>query len=79
MGQEDEAAQRRAAFAGYQVDAALMAAAGPSAVFMHCLPAHRGEEVSPDVIDGKHSVVWQQAENRMHSVRALFALLKEAG
>ena len=79
MGQEDEAAQRRAAFAGYQVDAALMAVAGPSAVFMHCLPAHRGEEVSPDVIDGKHSVVWQQAENRMHSVRALFALLKEAG
>jgi len=79
MGQEDEAAQRRAAFAGYQVDAALMAAAGPAAVFMHCLPAHRGEEVSADVIDGKHSVVWQQAENRMHSVRALFALLREAG
>ena len=79
MGQEDEAAQRRAAFASYQVDAALMAAAAPSAVFMHCLPAHRGEEVSADVIDGKQSVVWQQAQNRMHSVRALFALLMEEG
>lgn len=79
MGQEDEAAQRRAAFVGYQVDAALMAAAGPSAVFMHCLPAHRGEEVSADVIDGEQSVVWQQAQNRMHAVRALFALLEEEG
>jgi ornithine carbamoyltransferase len=79
MGQEDEAVQRRAAFVGYQVDAALMAAAGPSAVFMHCLPAHRGEEVSADVIDGKQSVVWQQAQNRMHAVRALFALLEEEG
>jgi len=79
MGQEDEAAQRRAAFAGYQVDAALMAAAGPSAVFMHCLPAHRGEEVSADVIDGRQSVVWQQAQNRMHTMRALFALLMEEG
>jgi ornithine carbamoyltransferase len=77
MGQEDEATQRRAAFAGYQVDSALMAAAGPSAVFMHCLPAHRGEEVTAEVIDGPQSVVWQQAENRMHSVRALFTMLME--
>jgi ornithine carbamoyltransferase len=75
MGQEDEAEQRVAAFAGYCVDAALMAAAGAQAVFLHCLPAHRGEEVAADVIDGPQSVVWQQAENRMHSVRALLARL----
>ena len=52
-----------------------MAAAGPRALFMHCLPAHRGEEVTSEVLDGKQSVVWQQAENRMHGVRALLALL----
>jgi ornithine carbamoyltransferase len=75
MGQEDEAAQRRAAFAGYQVDADLMAAAGPGARLLHCLPAHRGEEVAAEVIDGPASAVWQQAENRMHSVRALLATL----
>jgi ornithine carbamoyltransferase len=75
MGQEDEAEQRLAAFAGYRVDVAMMAVAGPQAVFLHCLPAHRGEEVTADVIDGKQSVVWQQAENRMHSVRALLARL----
>jgi ornithine carbamoyltransferase len=75
MGQEDEAEQRLAAFTGYCVDSSLMAAAGPQAVFLHCLPAHRGEEVSAEVIDGPQSVVWQQAENRMHSVRALLAHL----
>jgi ornithine carbamoyltransferase len=75
MGQEDETEQRRAAFDGYQVDAALMETAGPDACFMHCLPAHRGEEVAADVIDGPQSVVWEQAANRMHSVRALLALL----
>jgi ornithine carbamoyltransferase len=79
MGQEDEAQQRRAAFAGYRVDADLMATAGAQARFMHCLPAHRGEEVSADVIDGPQSVVWRQAENRMHAIRALFALLAGAG
>lgn len=73
MGQEDEAQQRRAAFAGYRVDSGLMATAGPQARFMHCLPAHRDEEVSADVIDGPQSVVWLQAENRMHAIRALFA------
>ncbi len=75
MGQEDEAQQRRAAFAGYRVDSELMTTAGPQARFMHCLPAHRDEEVSADVIDGPQSVVWLQAENRMHAIRALFASL----
>jgi len=75
MGQEDEAAARRAAFRGYQVDADLMTAAGDQAVFLHCLPAHRGEEVSADVIDGPSSLVWEQAANRMDAVRALFAEL----
>ncbi|HEV2310941.1 MAG TPA: ornithine carbamoyltransferase, partial [Acidimicrobiia bacterium] len=75
MGQEDEQSRRRAAFAGYTVDAALMAAAGPDARFLHCLPAHRGEEVSADVIDGPQSAVWEQAANRMHATRALLAEL----
>lgn len=75
MGQEDETAARRAAFRGYQVDAGLMTAAGDQAVFLHCLPAHRGEEVSADVIDGPASLVWAQAANRMDAVRALFAEL----
>ena len=75
MGEEHEADVRRIAFAHYQVNGALMAAAGPQARFLHCLPAHRGEEVSAEVIDGPASVVWQQGANRMHSARALFALL----
>jgi ornithine carbamoyltransferase len=79
MGQEDEAASRRAAFRGYQVDADLMTAAGDQAVFLHCLPAHRGEEVSADVIDGPASLVWQQAANRMDAVRALLSDLAAGG
>ena len=75
MGQEDEAAARRAAFVGYAVDEALMAAAGEQAWFLHCLPAHRGEEVAAGVIDGPRSAVWQQAANRMDAVRALLALV----
>jgi ornithine carbamoyltransferase len=75
MGQEEEQSRRRAAFAGYTVDQALMTAAGPDARFLHCLPAHRGEEVSADVIDGPRSAVWQQAANRMHATRALLAEL----
>jgi ornithine carbamoyltransferase len=71
MGQEAERVQRRLAFDGWTIDAAVMKAAGEDAIFMHCLPAHRGEEVSSEVIDGPQSVVWQQAANRMHSVRAL--------
>ena len=77
MGQEDEAEARRAAFEGFRVDATLMAAAGDQARFLHCLPAHRGEEVAAEVIDGPQSVVWQQAGNRMHSARALLAELAE--
>lgn len=77
MGQEAEVNARRAAFAGYQVDLALMEIAGPDARFLHCLPAHRGEEVTADVIDGPQSVVWQQAENRMHATRALLAAMLE--
>jgi ornithine carbamoyltransferase len=73
MGQEDEAAARRSAFAGFTVDEAVMAAAGPEAWFLHCLPAHRGEEVSASVVDGPRSAVWRQAENRMHAARAALA------
>jgi ornithine carbamoyltransferase len=79
MGQEEEAAARRAAFTGYQVGRQLMEAAGDQAVFLHCLPAHRGEEVTTEVIDGPASLVWQQAANRMHAVRALLAGLTIGG
>lgn len=75
MGQEDEAENRRRAFDGFTVDAALMAHAAPGALFLHCLPAHRGEEVSAEVVDGPQSVVWQQAHNRMHAARGLFLFL----
>jgi ornithine carbamoyltransferase len=79
MGQEDESAARQAAFRGYRVDTDLMSAAGEQAVFLHCLPAHRGEEVTADVIDGPASLVWQQAANRMDAVRALLADLATGG
>ena len=75
MGQEDEADARRRAFAGWTIDGPLLKAARDDAVFMHCLPAHRGEEVAREVIDGPQSVVWQQAGNRMHAVRSLFVEL----
>jgi ornithine carbamoyltransferase len=71
MGQEHERETRLRAFAGWTIDAALMKAAGDGAIFMHCLPAHRGEEVAAEVIDGPQSLVWQQAGNRMHSARSL--------
>jgi len=71
MGKESEGDARRLAFAGYRVDPHLMAKAAPEAIFLHCLPAHRGEEVTDDVIDGPASRVWQQAGNRMHTETAL--------
>jgi ornithine carbamoyltransferase len=75
MGQEAEAQARARAFEGFQVDERLMAAAAPEAVFMHCLPAHRGEEVAAGVVDGDRSVVFAQAHNRLHSVRGLLSWL----
>jgi ornithine carbamoyltransferase len=75
MGYEDENAARLKAFAGWIVDAEKMARAAPDALFMHCLPAHRGEEVAADVIDGPQSVVWDEAENRLHVQKALLEYL----
>ncbi len=75
MGQEAEAAARRPLFAPYRVDAALMAGAAADAVFLHCLPAHRGEEVTDDVLDGPASRVWPQAANRLHAARGALAWL----
>lgn len=75
MGQEDEQALRERIFAPYQVNAALMAKANSSALFMHCLPAHRGEEVTHEVIEGAQSVVWEEAANRLHAQKALLEFL----
>ncbi len=75
MGQEGEARERSRAFRGFTVDEALMARAAPGAVFLHCLPAHRGEEVASEVIDGPRSRVWLQAANRMHAARGLLQWL----
>jgi ornithine carbamoyltransferase len=75
MGQEEEQERRVRAFAGYQVNIQVMQAAAADALFMHCLPAHRDEEVSADVIDGAQSVVWDEAENRLHAQKALLELL----
>lgn len=75
MGQEDEQTARRRAFADYVVDAALMKRARPEALFMHCLPAHREEEVSTEVLEGPCSVVWDEAENRLHAQKALLEFL----
>lgn len=79
MGQEAEKQQRIAAFAGFTVDAEMMAKALPHAIFLHCLPAYRGYEVSAEVIDGPQSVIWQQAENRLHAQKALMLWLTRAG
>jgi len=75
MGQESEQQRRAEIFAPYQVDAKLMAAATEGAFFMHCLPAHRGEEVTPDVMESKASIVWDQAENRLHTQKAVLEWL----
>lgn len=79
MGQEEEAQWRNIAFAGFTVDEALMSLARPDAVFMHCLPAHRGEEVTAEVIDGPRSVVVEEAENRLHLQKALMVALAAGG
>ena len=75
MGQEEEQKQREVAFKDYQVNAEVMAAADKDALFMHCLPAHRGEEVSAEVIDGSQSVIFDEAENRLHAQKALLEFL----
>jgi len=75
MGQESEAKERRARFAAFQVNRALIARARPDALFMHCLPAHRGEEVTDEVIEGPNSVVFDQAENRLHAQKAVLVTL----
>ena len=75
MGQEEETAKRQQAFKGYCVDAKLMKLAKPSAIFLHCLPAHRGEEVTEEVFEGPHSRVWDEAENRLHAQKALMVQL----
>ena len=80
MGQEGEAEKRRQAFEGvYQINAACLNAARKDAIFLHCLPAHRGEEVTSEVIDGPHSVIFDEAENRLHAQKAVMALLMGGG
>jgi ornithine carbamoyltransferase len=79
MGQEADASARREAFQGYQVDARMMSLAAADAVFMHDLPAHRGEEVAAEVIEGPQSVVFDQAENRLHAQKAALALILGQG
>jgi len=71
MGQEEEDRERMGAFAGFSVDDALMEQAIPDAIFLHCLPAHRGEEVSSSVIDGTQSRIFNEAENRLHAQKAI--------
>jgi len=75
MGQEQEATDRARVFPPYQVNRSLMAKAAPHAVFMHCLPAHRGEEVTNEVMDSENSVIFDQAENRLHVQKAILYLL----
>ena len=79
MGQEREETERTKVFPPYQVNAELMAEAAPHAVFMHCLPAHRGLEVTDEVIDSPQSVVFEQAENRLHAQKAILYLLLGGG
>jgi ornithine carbamoyltransferase len=75
MGQEKEQKEREDAFQGYCLDESLVALAKPDCIVMHCLPAHRGEEISAGVIEGPHSVVWDEAENRLHVQKAIMARL----
>ena len=75
MGQEEEAERRRAAFAGFTLDQRILDSAAPEAIVLHCLPAHRGEEISAEVLEGPRSAVWRQAANRLHAMRGLLAWL----
>jgi ornithine carbamoyltransferase len=75
MGQEKEASRRLQDFKGYQIDGKLAAKANKDYIFMHCLPAHRGQEVSKEVIDGAHSVIFDEAENRLHIQKAIMVFL----
>jgi ornithine carbamoyltransferase len=78
MGQEEQAAERKRIFAPFQVNAALVSAAAPDAVVMHCLPAHRGEEITEEVLEGPQSVVWDQSENKLHMHKAVLEALIQA-
>jgi ornithine carbamoyltransferase len=78
MGQESEQKEREKAFAGYCLDDELLISAKPDCVVLHCLPAHRGEEISDSVIEGKNSVVWDEAENRLHIQKAIMASLMKS-
>jgi ornithine carbamoyltransferase len=75
MGQEAEQKKREQAFAGYQVNSELMARAASDALYMHCLPAHRGEEISAELMDDPDTVIWEEAENRLHAQKALMETL----
>ena len=75
MGEEAESATRAEDLAGYTIDAAMLARADPSAIVMHCLPAHVGEEIDADVLYGPRSAVWDEAENRLHTSKALLSLI----
>jgi ornithine carbamoyltransferase len=75
MGQEDQAAKRRQTFAGFTLDRSLLSVAAPQALVLHCLPAHRGEEISEEVLEGPQSAVWDQAENRLHMQKAILEAL----
>jgi ornithine carbamoyltransferase len=77
MGQEDQKAQRIADFAGFCIDAGLLAKAKPDAIVLHCLPAYRGYEISAEVLDGPQAVIWDEAENRLHAQKALMVWLAE--
>ena len=79
MGQESENAARRHAFSGYTVDTKLLSGARANAVVLHCLPAHRGDEATDEVLDGPSSRIWAQAHNRMHTARGLLAWLLDEG